>query len=299
VEYKNLPELSQWAALRAVVERGGVCEAAHTLSIGQPAVSKRLQALEACYGLPLMERVAGKLRLTLAGERVYALAVQTLDRQFALWEDLQLLAKGSNTLRLEVTSVIGEHLLPDILIRFSERHPEYKVSSRMGYSRRIQAHLATGMADLALVETAPDHPDILVQKWIDDELMLVCGRRHPLAGVEQIPLEQLSELAYVLREGRSGQRDTLNQALHSVGINELNVVLEVGSSQAIVDILARGRYMSFLPRFMIEEPIAKGELFRVKVTGFRIKRTLWIARHRGNIDHPVAEAFIKMIWERS
>lgn len=299
MEYRNLPELSQWAALRAVVERGGVCEAAHTLNIGQPAVSKRLQALEDCYGLPLMERVAGKLRLTLAGERVYALAVQTLDRQFALWEDLQLLAKGSNTLRLEVTSAIGEHLLPDILIRFSERHPEYKVSSRMGYSRRIQAHLATGMADLALVETAPDHPDVLVQKWIDDELMLVCGRRHPLAGVEQIPLEHLGELAYVLREGRSGQRDTLTQALHGVGINELNVVLEVGSSQAIVDILERGRYMSFLPRFMIGEPIAKGDLFRVKVTGFRIKRTLWIARHRDNIDHTVAEAFIKMIWETS
>ena len=64
-------------------------EAARALKIGQPAVTKRLRALEECYGLPLMERVGGRLKLTAAGEKVYPLAAQTLDRQLALREDLQ------------------------------------------------------------------------------------------------------------------------------------------------------------------------------------------------------------------
>ena len=155
MEYRNLPDLSGWAALRAVVEKGGVSEAARALKIGQPAVTKRLRALEECYGLPLMERVGGRLKLTAAGEKVYPLAAQTLDRQLALREDLQSLVGGRKTLRLEVSFAIGEHLLPELLLRFAERFPKYKVNSRLGYSRQIQTHIASGLADLALLKARP------------------------------------------------------------------------------------------------------------------------------------------------
>jgi len=163
LEYKHLPDLQGWAALRAVVEKGGVSAAAATLNIGQPAVTKRLRALENCYGLQLMERTGNRLKLTDAGEKVYVLAVQTLDRQLALREELQHMARGETAMRLEVTFSIGEHLLPDLLFQFSEQYPQYRAESRMAYSRQIQADLATGLANLALMEHAPDHPDVLVQ----------------------------------------------------------------------------------------------------------------------------------------
>lgn len=299
MEYKLLPELDGWAALRAVVEKGGVIEAARVLRIGQPAVTKRLKTLEACYGVRLMERVGGRLRLTPAGEKVYLLAVQTLDRHFALREDLQSVASGQTTLRLEVTFAIGEHLLPSLLLQFSERFPDYRVNSRMGYGRRIQTRLASGVTDLALLESAPDHPDILVQKWMEDELWLVCGPQHPLAGTELLPVEQVPQLNYVLRERRSAIRDTLDEALRRIGIERVNVAMEVGSTDAIVEILSRGRHVSFLPRFAVIERVAQGRLARLKVTGFRIMRVLWIARHRANLDHPVAEAFIALLREKA
>ncbi|MEK7190991.1 MAG: LysR family transcriptional regulator [Pseudomonadota bacterium] len=297
MEYRNLPDLSGWAALRAVVEKGGVSEAARALKIGQPAVTKRLRALEECYGLPLMERVGGRLKLTAAGEKVYPLAAQTLDRQLALREDLQSLVGGRKTLRLEVSFAIGEHLLPELLLRFAERFPKYKINSRLGYSRQIQTHIASGLADLALLEGAPDHPDILVQKWMDDELWLVCGPTHALAGTELIPVEQLQKLNYVLRERRSAIRDALDEALRAIGVQQLDVAMEVGSTDAIVEILARGRHVSFLPRFAVAKDVAQGKLARIKVTGFRIMRMLWVARNRSKLDHPVAEAFIKLLRE--
>ena len=45
MEYKNLPDIRGWAALRAAVEKGGVSTAAKALNVGQPAVTKRLRAL--------------------------------------------------------------------------------------------------------------------------------------------------------------------------------------------------------------------------------------------------------------
>ncbi|MDR9436986.1 MAG: LysR family transcriptional regulator, partial [Thiohalophilus sp.] len=252
MEYQDFPDINGWAALRAIVEQGGVSAAAVALNIGQPAVTKRLRALEASYGTRLMERVSGRLRLTPAGEKVYLLAVQTLDRQRALYEELQNLYLGQSTLGLEVTFSIGEHLLPDLLFQFADRYPDYKIDSRMAYGRDIQSHLVTGRTDLALMENAPDHPDVLVQKWADDELWLVCGASHPLARSEWLAVEQLTELPYVLREKHASSREELDQALTGIGIEKLDVALEVGSTDTIVEMLGRGKHVSFLPRFAVK-----------------------------------------------
>ena len=293
----RLPGLDHWAALREVVERGGVSEAAKSLNVGQPAVTKRLQALEACYGVALLERRGGRLSLTPAGRKVYALAAETLDRQQALITDLKTTSSGIRQLRLESTFTIGEHLLPRILVRFSERFPEYKIRLSLGYSRAIQTRLVTDLADLALVETAPEHPEILVQKWKEDELILVCGKGHPLASVDEIAVSQLHSLSFALREDSSGLRDSLDQALRSHNIEPLPVAMEVSSSGAIMEILAHNRHVSFLPRFLVVDALAHGELHPIQVSQFKVVRTLWIVRNRASLDHPVADAFIQLLRE--
>ena len=297
MEYKTLPDLAGLAALRAIVEHGGVSNAAERLFIGQPAVTKRLRALESCYGANLMQRVSGRLRLTAAGEKVYTYAVQTLERHNLLTEDLQSLTEGSDLLRLDVTYSIGEHFLPQLLVEFHEKFPEYKINSRLGYSKGIETRLVTGLADLAIMENAPDHPDILVQKWLDDELWLTVGPHHPLAikKINHIDPHHLTELSYVFRERQAAVRQTADNALHNIGIGDLNIKMEVGSTDAIVEILLRGAHASFLPRFVAEKHVEKRELFHIEVSKLVIKRTLWIARNRSSLNHHVAESFIRML----
>ncbi|MDH5182644.1 MAG: LysR family transcriptional regulator, partial [Gammaproteobacteria bacterium] len=120
MEYNALPDLKALATLKAVVERGGVNEAALLLHIGQPAVTKRLRALDNIYDASLMERVSGRLHLTDAGRAVYQFAVQTLDAHRVVEQSLDDLSRGQKTLRLEVTMAIGEHFLPEWLVRFAD-----------------------------------------------------------------------------------------------------------------------------------------------------------------------------------
>ncbi len=288
MEYKELPEIRWLATLGAVVEGGGVEEAGRLLHIGQPAVTKRLRALDSCYGTPLMVRNGRKLVLTKAGERVYRYARLLLD-------NLQSLVRGENQLRLEVTFAIGEHLLPNLLLGFNERYPQYRIESRMGYTRRIQARLATGLSDLALLEQAPDHPEILVQRWLDDELLLVCGEGHPQRGIDLLPIAELDQQRYVLREANSSQRLILDKALRDIGIESIPVAMEVGSTETIIEMLQSGGHLSFLPRFAVAEALADGRLHHIRIEGLRIKRTLWIARTRSNLNNPVAEAFVELL----
>jgi len=299
MEYKKLPDLSGLATLRAIVEQGGVSKASEALCIGQPAVTKRLRTLEQCYDCELMQRIAGRLKLTSAGKKVYTFAVQTLDRHSLLRDDLKTIAEGDNLLRLDVTYSIGDHFLPNLLIAFNEQHPRYKIHSRLGYSSSIQTRLATGLADLAIMENAPDHPDILVQKWLEDELWLMVGPNHPFVQRNklEIDINQLTSLTYVLRERQASVRQTTETALHNVGIGNLAIKMEVGSTDTIVEMLQQSQHASFLPRFAVEKHIAKHELFHIKVNKLIIKRTLWIARNRASLNHHVAESFISLLRE--
>jgi len=295
MEYSSLPDLKGLAALRAIVELGGVEQAGRHLHIGQPAITKRLRSLDECYGVILMQRSGRKLRLTPAGKKVYEYACLTLDHQAVLVETLQSLHMGKNQLRLEVTFDIGEQFLPSLLMNFSDQFPQYRIHSRMGYSRRIQTRLGTGLSDLALLELAPDHPDILVQKWFDDELVLVCAPNHPLSAQASITLPELSDQEYVLREAKSSMRITLDRELKDAGIARLPTTLEIGATDTIVEILARGRHLSFLPRFAVADALADGQLKHIKVKGLRINTTLWIARNQSSINNPVAEAYIQLL----
>ena len=298
MEYKNLPDLKGLATLKAVVELGGVEEAGNALHVGQPAITKRLRALDSCYGLPLMQREGRRLELTPAGEKAYDFARLVLDHHRLLLDDLRILQIGENRLRLEVTFSIGEHLLPDLLLEFAETQPEYKIESRMGYTRRIQTRLATGLADLALLEQAPDHPNILVQKWLEDELILVCGPGHMLWQSPAIRLERLSELNFVLRESQSSMRRVLDQALSEANIEQIPIAMEVGSTDTIVEMLQRGRHVSFLPRFAVEEELSVGGLFHISVEDLCIKQELWIAQSKSSLNRPVSNAFIELLCRR-
>lgn len=292
-----MPDLKGLASLRAVVELGGVEEAGRVLHVGQPAITKRLRALESCYGMPLMQRDGRRLELTVAGKRVYAYARLVLDHQLTLLEDLDSLRAGQNSLRLEVTFAIGEHLLPAVLLRFNETFPEYRIISRMGYTRRIQTRLATGLADLALLEQAPDHPEVLVQKWLDDELVLVCGPDHRLWNSDMIAIDDLQKLQFVLREQQSSIRIILDKALNDIGIQQVPVAMEVGSTDTIVEMLQHGKHVSFLPRFAVAEALVDESLYHIRIHGLRIMRTLWIARTRSSLNNRVAENFIQLLRE--
>ena len=295
MEYINLPDYKALATLKAVVELGSVNRAANALYIGQPAVTKRLRSLDASYGVPLMQHQGRKLALTAAGEKVYAYARLVLEHQSNLLDDLASLRAGDSRLRLEVTFAIGEHILPDILMHFADVRPELRIESRLGYSRRINTRLATGLADIALLEQAPRHPNLQVQPWMQDELMLTCGPGHPLWGTHSIELSELAQLKYVLREKQSSIRNTLDKTLLDIDIKLTRVDMEVGSTDTIIELLQRGTQVSFLPQFAVDAHLERKQLHHIKVNKLIINRTLWIAFNHTIMNKQSSDEFIQIL----
>ncbi|MBB6487619.1 DNA-binding transcriptional LysR family regulator [Rhizobium lusitanum] len=110
-----------------VVERGSMSAAARDLGMGQPAVSERIDRLEQYLGARLLLRNTRKLSVTDTGFAFYERSKQVLDAA----SDALAVTNGDQplrgTLRIAAPHGVGEVMLPSILLRMRERHPELKI----------------------------------------------------------------------------------------------------------------------------------------------------------------------------
>ena len=118
------------AAMRVyvrVVERGSMSAAARDLGIGQPAVSERIERLEVDLGTRLLRRNTRAISVTDVGAVFYErckIAIEAADDALAsVQEDMPL----RGTLRIAAPAVLGEVVLPSILLDLRNHHPELKV----------------------------------------------------------------------------------------------------------------------------------------------------------------------------
>ncbi|MGX7876075.1 LysR substrate-binding domain-containing protein [Mesorhizobium sp. ORM6] len=110
-----------------VVERGSMSAAARDLGIGQPAVSERIERLEAHLGTRLLRRNTRTISVTDIGATFYErckLAIEAADDALAgAHEGMPL----RGTLRIAAPHGVGEVVLPPILLRLRNRHPQLKI----------------------------------------------------------------------------------------------------------------------------------------------------------------------------
>ena len=92
-------------------------------------------------------------------------------------------------------------------------HPESQVKLHVHNTQHVVQQVAHYEIDLGLIEGDCSHPDIEVQPWVEDELVVFCAPNHPLAHNGPAGMEALTHEAWILREHGSGTRLTFDQAM--------------------------------------------------------------------------------------
>ncbi|KAA8668104.1 LysR family transcriptional regulator [Pantoea dispersa] len=110
-----------------VVERGSMSAAARDLGIGQPAVSERIEKLEAHLGTRLLRRNTRNMSLTHSGNVFYErskTAIQAAEHALSVNEENQAL---QGKIRIAAPSSAGESLLMPALLQLQIKHPELQI----------------------------------------------------------------------------------------------------------------------------------------------------------------------------
>jgi DNA-binding transcriptional LysR family regulator len=148
----------------AIMQVGTISGAAQVLHISQPAVTKVLQHAELQLGMPLFERVRGKLYPKPEAHRLFA-ETEKLNRDLQGIRRLAASLKGRavETVRLVSTPTIAISVLPEAMTVWRKDFPETRCELATHHTSEIVNALRLGEADLALSLQDPRHPGIVAE----------------------------------------------------------------------------------------------------------------------------------------
>lgn len=278
----------------ATAQAGSTRAAAAQVSRSQSAASSMIASLESQLGASLFDRVGRRLALNARGQALLPQAVALLDHA----ADVQRLFTADEALPLRVAAslTIGEYLLPPLLAAWKRRHPGHRVRLVVGNTSEVIDAVAGLRADVGFIEGAQTHPELRLERWLDDDLVVVAAPSHPLAG-RRATARQLAQEVWVMRETGSGTRQAADAwLLERVG--PLQVDFELGSTEAIKRLVAAGAGIACLSRHAVQGAIADGSLVELRTRLPAARRRLAIITRRGRRLPHVATAFIQHCAER-
>lgn len=247
-------EVLDLRALMAVVELGSFSLAAARLNMSQPALSRRIQKLEALMGGRLLERTTRHVAPSALGQQLLPLlqhALNELDTTIEGMRDLGGPGAGLVTVCCLQTAV--PYFIPRVLLRFQEMHPRVRVRVLDMTAQEAMRSVARGECDLAIT-TPPGEGDaeLLVEKLMDDPFVLACRTDHPLARQEAVHWRDLQHHAVIVSARTSINRALINDALQGAGLR-LPWTYEVLHMSTALSLVKAGLGVSVMPRLAVPE----------------------------------------------
>src|SRR5437588_1489285 len=291
--------LRQLRTFKTVVDVSSFSVAARRLKLSQPSVSYQVKEPEETLGLPLLDRLGKKVRLTEAGTLLYGYArrvLDTLGEATVALEEMRGIERGSP--RDGASTTVGLYLLPAALGAFKKLHPRLVISLEIGTRDHVQQQVLNNDLDLAVVGPASKDADPAIIPFLSDELVVVAPRGHPLANRRRLTLKELSGEPFIMREPTSGSRWSLEKEARKAGA-KLAVAMELGSNGAIKHAVESGLGLAVISRYAAALEFSSGGLVELDVRGFPIRRD-WNIVHLRRRKLPVSvRAFIDFLKEAS
>lgn len=283
-------DISALQAFTAVAETASFSQAAEKLFLTQPAVSKRIAALEQELNSPLFDRIGRQVVLTEAGQALLPHARRILDEVDSSRRAIvDLSGRISGRLSLGTSHHIGLHRLPSLLRELRRRYPELQLDIRFLESETACRMVEHGELELAIV-TLPPRPSsqLLITPLWDDPLSVVCAPDHPLAGYKKAGLPTLAQHKVILPGAETFTRQIVESAFKPLGMS-LQVELSTNFLETIKMLTAVGLGWSVLPETMLDN-----ELKRLN-TPLQLTRQLGVVQHSARTPSNAARAMLELL----
>ncbi|MBI5234597.1 MAG: LysR family transcriptional regulator [Deltaproteobacteria bacterium] len=282
-----------------VAELRSFTKAAEALYLTQPTVSIHMKTLEdEILGTRLFDRAGRTVVPTPAGAVLYNYAREIVRLKDEAKQALdQFAGKMTGRLRIGASTIPGEYILPALISRFKGFYPEVVPVLKIADTMDITKQLLNADVEIGVVGAFVKDKAIASREFLEDELVLVGSVDFKKT---RLDASELKDVPLVLRERGSGSRAALETFLkkRGVDINSLNIVSEMGSTQAMRQAVRTGLGLSYLSRLAVKEDLDNGHIKEVKVKDFSVKRRFYIITRRNRQGSPVAGTFINFLLEK-
>lgn len=263
----------------SVCEEGSLARAAEREALVPSAVSKRLAALEARLGVPLLVRGRHGVEPTAAGQVLLRQGREVLAALQRLEADLDGFAGGvQGSVRVAASvSALAEDL-PDDVAAFLEAHPAVRVSLEERGSNDVVRDVRSGSVDLGVAWDAVDARGLHATPYRDDHLHVVMRPSHPLARRARVRFVDTLDHPSV-GVASAGLVGALMRRQAALAGRELVHRMQVSSLDACIRIVAAGLGLAVLPAQAAAVQVAASRLImRPLAEDWALRRFVVLAR---------------------
>jgi DNA-binding transcriptional LysR family regulator len=281
-----------------VVELRSFSRAAKAVYLSQPTVSSHIKDLENHFECRLVDRLGREVIPTKAGSLLYGYATKIIAlKQEAENALADFHGKIKGRLTIGGSTIPAGYILPPLLGRFKEDYPEVVVTLVQGDTERIIRDTLGGNVELGIVGAKAKEVQLVQKKIIDDQMFLITPRRHRWATKRYVVMGELIREPFIMREPGSGTRKSIELVLDKSGhsLDALNVVAEMGSTEAVRQGIKAGVGVSILSECAVAEDLTTGSLNKVKIKGLSFKRAFYLTFHRHRTQSPLCQTFISFL----
>jgi LysR family transcriptional regulator, low CO2-responsive transcriptional regulator len=258
--------LRQIKTFETVARRLSFSRAAGELNLSPPAVSVQIKHLEEQAGVALFEQVGKKIYLTSAGREMLRYS-QTIIRCFKEAEETFAKIKSGRggAVKFGIISS-GIYFFPKLVAEFASINygiePQLSVENRDELLHRLEDN----RIDIAVTVGAPADARLMSEPFAPHSFVIVAPPSHRLIGKPGVPLSELENERFIVRERGSDTRNELEQCVS--GKFELKAPVEFRNTEAIKHAVIAGMGISFVSANTVDLEVRAGMLSVLDVAGF-------------------------------
>jgi DNA-binding transcriptional LysR family regulator len=252
-------DLDQLHTFLEIVRLKSFSKAAQTCYRTQPAISAQVRQLEQELNTTLFERLGTRISITAAGKVFAEYAEQILELRKRAQDSINELERvPRGELMIAANEATCIYVLPQVFSEYKKRFPNVQLNVDRSYGARVVAAVLENQADFGITQLPVDEKKLQVVKIHSDEIKLLIPAGHPIAEQSMVTCQDLRGVPLLIPKSGT-TRARLNAWLEPVE-DEVNISMELDSTEMIKQFVIAGLGLSFLAASHCREEVQQGRL---------------------------------------
>jgi DNA-binding transcriptional LysR family regulator len=291
-------DLNLLVTLEALLVEQNVTKTAARLHLSQPAVSAQLSRLRNVFDDPLLIPAQRGMTPTAKALELLAPLRQALDQVRATVATHRNFdpAKARLTVAIACTDYLQAAVVKPLVLQFRRRAPGVRIALRNLDMADLEAQMARGDVDLALMTPQDAPPSLRTRHLFNERYVLIGRRKHPRLR-DGITVKEFAQLEHVIVSLRGGDFVTpVDGVLQALG-HRRNVVLSAASFAFVPEIVSQSDFVALVPERLVCDHTDKLKVINCPfpVEGFAVGM-VWHERSHGHSGQRwVREAMVSLV----
>jgi DNA-binding transcriptional LysR family regulator len=293
--YHHLMQLETIKVFCDLITLRSFSKAAKANEISQPTVTRLVHQLETRLGGQLIDRSKRPLQPTALGQAYYEGCKGILQQYLELEASLRSAHEQREiTVRVAAIYSVGLGDMGQYVERFEAEHPHAKVHVEYLHPDQVYQRVRDEIVDLGLVSFPCRSRELIVQTWREEEMVVACSPRHPLARFKHIRPARLDGEKYVAFDHGLVIRREVDRFLREQGVKP-EIAFEFDNIENIKKAVEIGAGFALLPEPTLRQELQAGTLLALRLEGAKMVRPIGIIQRRQHKLGSTAQGFLNLL----